>query len=167
MSAQEAACMSAPASRALIEPACPTIVKGQRGFRLCPNLADCDRTCHHFTWDTARLMLEGLPGGRGITIAHETVDRRAIGPLASHLALRTRGGDRHRGDLSTSSRDHRVWPIARSSASATGLPAPAKGTRSRLHGNLGVDIPEVDCPQLGTLDGAVGYLVARCAPRSG
>jgi acetyl-CoA synthetase len=88
MSAQEAACMSAPSSRARIEPAYPTIVKGQRELRLCPNLADYDRTCHHFTWDTARLMLEGLPGGRGVNIAHEAVDRHAAGPLADHLALR-------------------------------------------------------------------------------
>ena len=31
-----------------------------------------------------------------------------------------------------------------------------------LHEKLGVDIPEADYPQLITLDGAVGYLVARC-----
>jgi acetyl-CoA synthetase len=80
--------MSAPASRARVKPAYPTIAKRQRGFRLCPNMADYDRTCHHFTWDTARLMLEGLPGGRGVNIAHEAVDRHAGGPLAGHLALR-------------------------------------------------------------------------------
>lgn len=33
-----------------------------------------------------------------------------------------------------------------------------------LHEKLGVDIPEADYPQLGTLDGAVGYLAARCGP---
>jgi acetyl-CoA synthetase len=63
-------------------------VKVQRELRLCPNLADYDRTCHDFTWDSARLMLEGLPGGRGLNIAHEAVDRHAAGPLADHLALR-------------------------------------------------------------------------------
>ena len=31
-----------------------------------------------------------------------------------------------------------------------------------LHEKLGVDIPEADYPQLVTLDGAVGYLAARC-----
>ena len=31
-----------------------------------------------------------------------------------------------------------------------------------LHERLGVDIPEADYPQLVTLDGAVGYLAARC-----
>jgi acetyl-CoA synthetase len=75
------------------EDAYPTIVKAQRELRLCPNLADYDRTCHHFTWDSARLMLEGLPHGRGLNIAHEAVDRHAAGPLAGHLGLRWIGKD--------------------------------------------------------------------------
>jgi acetyl-CoA synthetase len=78
--------MSTPASAVRSESTYPTIVKVQRQLRLCPNLADYDHTCHHFTWDSARLMLEGLPGGRGLNIAHEAVDRHAAGPLANHLA---------------------------------------------------------------------------------
>ena len=31
-----------------------------------------------------------------------------------------------------------------------------------LHEKLGVDIPGADYPQLSTLDGAIGYLAARC-----
>jgi hypothetical protein len=65
MSAPEAACMSRPASAVRAEHTYPTILKVPRELRLCPNLADYDRTCHHFTWDSARLMLEGLPGGEG------------------------------------------------------------------------------------------------------
>jgi hypothetical protein len=61
----------------------PTIVKRQRELRLCPNLADYDRTCHHFTWHAARLMLKGLPRGRGLNIAHEAVDRMARLPQFS------------------------------------------------------------------------------------
>ena len=80
--------MSTPASAVRSKSTYPTIVKVQRQLRLCPNLADYDHTCHHFTWDSARLMLEGLPGGRGLNIAHEAVDRHAAGPLANHLALR-------------------------------------------------------------------------------
>ena len=80
--------MSTPASVVRSESTYPTIVKVQRQLRLCPNLADYDHACHHFTWDSARLMLEGLPGGRGLNIAHEAVDRHAAGPLANHLALR-------------------------------------------------------------------------------
>jgi acetyl-CoA synthetase len=80
--------MSTPASAVRSESTYPTIVKVQRQLRLCPNLADYDHTCHHFTWDSARLMLQGLPGGRGLNIAHEAVDRHAAGPRANHLALR-------------------------------------------------------------------------------
>ena len=36
-------------------------------------------------------MLEGLPGGRGLNIAHEAVDRHAQGPLAGRVALRWLG----------------------------------------------------------------------------
>jgi hypothetical protein len=80
--------MSRPASAVRAEHTYPTILKVPRELRLCPNLADYDRTCHRFTWDSAGLMLEGLPGGRGLNIAHEAVDRHAAGPLSNHLALR-------------------------------------------------------------------------------
>jgi acetyl-CoA synthetase len=70
------------------EKAYPTIVKRKRELRLCPNLVDYDCTCHHFTWESAPRMFEGLPQGRGLNIAYEAVDRHAAGPLANHLALR-------------------------------------------------------------------------------
>lgn len=34
-----------------------------------------------------------------------------------------------------------------------------------LHEATGIDIPEKDYPQLVTLDGAVGYLMAKCGPQ--
>jgi acetyl-CoA synthetase len=45
-------------------------------------------------WAEAREHLDGLPGGRGLNIAHETVDRHACGAAASRVALRflRRGG---------------------------------------------------------------------------
>ncbi len=46
-----------------------------------------------FSWDTARSDLEGLPGGRGLNIAHEAVDRHAAGPAGGRLALRCIGRD--------------------------------------------------------------------------
>jgi acetyl-CoA synthetase len=70
-----------------------TIVKSKRDQRLSPNLADYDEIYRHFSWESARLMLEGLPGGQGLNIAHEAVDRHAAGPLATHLALRWLGKD--------------------------------------------------------------------------
>ncbi len=41
-----------------------------------------------FTWELARTWLDGLPGGAGLNIAHEAVDRHAAGPLAGKVALR-------------------------------------------------------------------------------
>jgi acetyl-CoA synthetase len=80
--------MSTPASAVRAAHSYPTIVKVRRELGLGPNLADYDRTCHDFTWASARQMLEGLPKGRGLNIAHEAIDRHAAGPLADHLALR-------------------------------------------------------------------------------
>src|SRR5512138_1286914 len=51
------------------------------------NLRDYRSACAGFSWDAARRELDGLPG-RGLNIAHETVDRHAHGPAASKIALR-------------------------------------------------------------------------------
>ena len=58
-----------------------------------PNLADYDAARAAFTWDAARRDLDGLPGGRGLNIAHEAVDRHATGPAARRLAMRWLGKD--------------------------------------------------------------------------
>jgi acetyl-CoA synthetase len=55
------------------------------------NLRDYQATRTVFTWETARAELDGLPGGRGLNIAHEAVDRHAAGPLHDSLALRWLG----------------------------------------------------------------------------
>ena len=77
-----------------------TITKALSRFRLCPNLTDYDAVCRDFRWAEARGMLDGLPGGRGLNIAHEAVDRHALGPRADHLALRWLGRAGERRDLS-------------------------------------------------------------------
>ena len=59
--------------------------------RVTPNLDDYARVRAAFTWDAAARGLSGLPGGRGINIAHEAVDRHAAGARAGHLALRWLG----------------------------------------------------------------------------
>jgi len=41
-----------------------------------------------FSWASAERELDGLPGGRGLNIAHEAVDRHAAGPRAGWVALR-------------------------------------------------------------------------------
>src|SRR5271166_6501078 len=66
----------------------PRIVKPRGGQRTPANLVDYDRTRSQFTWDAARALLHGLPGGHGLNIAHEAVDRHAEGPLADRHALR-------------------------------------------------------------------------------
>ena len=58
-----------------------------------PNLIDYAEARCAFTWDAARRELDGLPGGRGLNIAHEAVDRYASGPRAGRLAMRWLGKD--------------------------------------------------------------------------
>jgi len=65
-----------------------TIEKPKRGWAIPPNLVDYEKVRADFSWDAAERELEGLPGGRGLNIAHEAVDRHANGPLRDHLALR-------------------------------------------------------------------------------
>ncbi|KFF61097.1 acetyl-CoA synthetase [Cryobacterium sp. MLB-32] len=71
----------------------PVISKDLRALAVAPNLIDYEQTCADFTWDEARSSLSGLPGGRGVNIAHEAVDRHASGPLAEHEALRFMSAD--------------------------------------------------------------------------
>ena len=65
-----------------------TIHKTPSGPGVAPNLSDYDVERVRFTWDTARAQLRGLPGGRGLNIAFEAVDRHAAGPRSAHVALR-------------------------------------------------------------------------------
>jgi acetyl-CoA synthetase len=53
-----------------------------------PNLRDYGRTWAEFSWDEARRRLDGLPGGAGLNIAHEAVDRHTAGLHGNRLALR-------------------------------------------------------------------------------
>ena len=53
-----------------------------------PNMTDYATERARFSWDEARRSLDGLPGGRGLNIAHEMVDRHAAGGHRSHVALR-------------------------------------------------------------------------------
>ncbi len=58
---------------------------------VAPNLRDYDAACTAFSWDGARRALDGLPGGRGLNIAHEAVDRHAAGARRDRVALRWLG----------------------------------------------------------------------------
>jgi acetyl-CoA synthetase len=64
-----------------------TIVKPARPA-VPPNLGDYEAARVDGFWDRARAELEGLPGGRGLNIAHEAVDRHATGSAAGRVAFR-------------------------------------------------------------------------------
>jgi acetyl-CoA synthetase len=68
-----------------------TIEKPPGGWAVAPNLTDYAATRAAFSWEAARAELDGLPGGNGLNIAHEAVDRHATGPRRNHLALRWLG----------------------------------------------------------------------------
>ncbi|MEX2103475.1 MAG: AMP-binding protein, partial [Gaiellaceae bacterium] len=67
------------------------ITKPRRGWRVEPNLLDYERECAGDVWARARRELLGLPGGRGLNIAYEAVERHALGEPSDHLALRWLG----------------------------------------------------------------------------
>jgi acetyl-CoA synthetase len=66
----------------------PTIEKRARRDAPLPNLRDYDRAWVEFSWEEARRRLDGLPGGRGLNIAHEAIDRHTAGLHGNRLALR-------------------------------------------------------------------------------
>jgi acetyl-CoA synthetase len=57
--------------------------KARRGA----NMADYDDARARFTWQSARGLIDGLPGGK-LNIAHEAVDRHVAGGYGGQLALR-------------------------------------------------------------------------------
>jgi acetyl-CoA synthetase len=66
----------------------PPLAKHPEDGAVAPNLVDYDETRTTFTWAAARRLLDGLPGGRGLNIAHEAVDRHASGAGAGRVAFR-------------------------------------------------------------------------------
>lgn len=61
--------------------------------RAAPNLGDYDKERAVFAWSAARDRLSGLPGGRGLNIAHEAVDRHVVSGHGDAVALRCLGRD--------------------------------------------------------------------------
>ncbi len=66
----------------------PIIVKSPGDLTVAPNLPDVEAARGPGFWERARRDLDGLPGGRGLNIAHEAVDRHAAGARAGHVAFR-------------------------------------------------------------------------------
>jgi acetyl-CoA synthetase len=67
------------------------IEKSRDAWPVRPNLVDYDLERDRFEWQGARSELDGLPGGRGLNIAYEAVDRHAGGPTAGRVAIRWLG----------------------------------------------------------------------------
>jgi acetyl-CoA synthetase len=65
-----------------------TIRKGAWPGGVRPNVVDYGAVRARFSWDAAREALDGLPGGRGLNIAHEAVDRHAAGAGHDRVAVR-------------------------------------------------------------------------------
>jgi acetyl-CoA synthetase len=57
-------------------------------LQIAPNMPDYERACREFSWASARALLDGLPDGRGLNIAHEAVDRHALSGRDDHVAIR-------------------------------------------------------------------------------
>ena len=65
-----------------------------------PNLVDYDRTVAQFDWSEAAKLLDGLPGGAGLNIAFEAVDRHLRHGRGAKTALRWLGRNGERRELS-------------------------------------------------------------------
>ncbi len=67
------------------------IVKQVSALQVRPQLLDYDRTVTDFSWDGARQWLDGLPGGGGLNIAYEAVDRHVAHGRGGKTAIRWLG----------------------------------------------------------------------------
>ena len=120
------------------------IQKSPRDWPVEPNLRDYAATCASFSWSSARRELDGLPGGAGLNIAHEAVDRHAAGPLRDRVALRWLG---RRGEL----RDLSYAALrAETGRFANALRALGVG-KGECVASLAGRIPELYVAALGTL----------------
>ena len=87
------------ADRTLLSEIYAPIVKPRDRSGRQANLADYQAVRERFTWQSARALLDGLPDGRGLNIAHEAVDRHTAGRLADRDALRWIGREGARRDF--------------------------------------------------------------------
>jgi acetyl-CoA synthetase len=76
------------------------IVKRPAELSPAPHLLDYDATCSAFSWAQAAAWLDGLPGGGGLNIAHEAVDRHLLHGLGAKTAIRWLGKTGERREMS-------------------------------------------------------------------
>jgi acetyl-CoA synthetase len=109
-----------------------------------PNVLDYDATRAGFSWTAARDQLDGLPGGRGLNIAHEAVDRHAQGARAGQVAFRWIARD------GTTTEATYAELAARTNRFANALRDLGIGKGDRVFSLLG-RVPELYVTVLGTL----------------
>jgi len=107
------------------------------------NLADYDAACRSFSWQQARALLDGLPGG-GLNIAHEAVDRHVAKGRGDKVAIRWIAKDESRHDFTYAELK------AQSNRFANALAALGIGKGDRVYTLLG-RVPELYVAALGTL----------------
>ena len=123
----------------------PAIIHKQfSGAATSPNLRDYVQVRDGFDWKRAAAELAGLPGGRGVNIAYEAVDRHAAGARAGQLALRCIGKDGTRRDFTYA----RLREVTNRFANALRGLGIVDGARVFL---LAGRIPELYVAVLGTL----------------
>jgi acetyl-CoA synthetase len=64
-----------------------------------PNLKEYESFYNSFNWEKERENLSGLPGGKGLNIAYEAIERHAKGKLKDTLALRWIAKDKSTEDF--------------------------------------------------------------------
>ena len=135
----------AAAGMLMAQSAMPAPIVKTRDVRGAPwNLQDYDAARATFSWGAARRELDGLPGNRGLNIAHEAVDRHAAGALRDKRALRWLGRN---GEV----RDFTFLDLAHlTSRFANVLRGLGVGRGDRVYSLLG-RVPELYVAALGTL----------------
>ncbi|HVZ02965.1 MAG TPA: AMP-binding protein, partial [Dongiaceae bacterium] len=108
-----------------------------------PNLRDYGEARRTFSWASARLELDGLPGG-ALNIAHEAIGRHLTRGRGEHLALRWLGKTGTTLDLSYAELGRRTARFANT------LRTLGIGKSDRVFGLMG-RIPELYIAALGTL----------------
>lgn len=101
----------------------PAITKDVAAFPVQPNLVDYDAARRDFSWDQARQALAGLPGGRGLNIAYEAVDRHVAEGRGGKEALRfvqAGGGTRSLSYADLAGQSNRFAAVLRSLAVGRG-----------------------------------------------
>ncbi|MDP1731621.1 MAG: AMP-binding protein, partial [Devosia sp.] len=107
------------------------------------NLGDYDQVRRVFSWDSARALLDGLPGG-GLNIAHEAIDRHLGRGLGDKVAIRWIAKDETRLDFTYADLK------AETNRFANTLRALGVGKGDRVYSLLG-RVPELYIAALGTL----------------